>query len=792
VETQGAGKSSLEFSRLLAWALIVFTGTTGVATIAMCADSSADLSTLQEVVITAQRIEENAQHAALAITTISPDELLRAGVGRPGEMTALVPALQISDDTGPYSIFYLRGVGNFAANGLTDPAIRVNFDGVTVNRSGTGGLFYDLERIEVLKGPQGILYGRNATGGAINVISKRPMLGETHFDGAVDRGNYGSMRVAVMLNEPLGGASAVRLAANVTKHNGYMSDGTGDQNDAAARLSYNYAPSDAVSLLVVGDYMTQKGVNSGGTISGSSSSFLAAPRFNINQRYGLSSPQVTAYLASVPNGLDGRTFAPLQTNTFQDNKFGGVSATLDWKTSIGTVTVLPAYRKASVNYNLFASAVNLAENSTEALKSFEARLASDDRHELGYVFGLYSLTDSQNNPAFTVNQQAVLTFQQFFTEAKSRAAYANLTYAVTPTFRITGGARLTHDDKYFTATLHANTLICTRGFLACPNAAVLPYTLTTSVAPQSIPNGAGTITTLTIVDRTGAKASDVTYDKTTWRAGVALDLSDRNLLYANVETGYKSGGFFFTADANNAYRPETLRAYTVGSKNRFLDNRLQVNLELFQWNYSGQQINHVSRDSVGDAIFRTDNVGLATYKGVEVDVQARPVPHTLVTADVQYNNGRYDSFVYAVPNNNLGFSNGTGCPNLAVSATNYTVSCSGKQPPYAPRWTLGGSAQQTIPLAGAAKLVAAARAHYQSLTLTALDFLPIENQGSAASWDFDLTISARSDRYYLTGYVNNAFNRSEIQFSFAMPLSSAVSAILRPPRTYGICVGAHL
>jgi len=786
-------KGSLQASRVAAYIAgsMAALGCVMGLSAAAAADTVANTSALEEVVVTAQRVEENAQRAAIAISIISPDDLLRAGAGRPGEMTALVPALQVSDDTGPYSIFYLRGVGNFAANGLSDPAIIVNFDGVTVNRSGTGGLFYDLERVEVLKGPQGTLYGRNATGGAINVISKRPLLGHTEFEGSIDGGNYSSLRVTAMANAPLGETTALRVAANVIKHDGYMSDGSGNQNDGAARLSFIYVPSEALSLLVVGDYMTQKGVNSGGTISASDSSFLPGPAFGIDQRYGLSSAQVGAYLATVPNGLDGRTFAPLQTNTFQDNKFGGLSATLDWKTALGTLTVIPAYRKAEVNYNLFASAVNLAENSTETLKSFEARLASDEQRALRYVVGVYSLTDTQDNPAFTVNQQAVLTFQQFNTQATSRAAFANLTYALTPTFRLTGGARYTSDEKTFSGTLTANTLICTRGFLACPGAAVLPYSLTAPVAPQFIPNAAGTITTLTVVPRTGANASDVTTNKTTWRVGAAWDLTDRNMLYVNVETGYKSGGFFFTADANDAYRPETLRAYSIGSKNRFLDNRLQVNLELFQWKYHDQQISHLSRDSIGDTIFPTENVGLATYKGAELEVQGKPVPHTLLTADIQYNSGSYDSFVYTVPNNNGGFGNGTGCPSLAVSATIYTVDCSGKQPPYAPLWTIGGSAQQTMPLASGAKLVAGARVHYQSQTLTALDFQPVEYQANATRWDFDLTYAGQSDRYYVTGYVDNAFDKTEIQYSFVMPFSSAVSAILRPPRTFGVRAGVH-
>src|SRR5580658_2743055 len=209
---------------LMAAAALADPAASGAAATGSGSEASADQG-LTEIVVTAQRRVENSQRAAIAISTVTGEAISNANVTRPGGLTDLVPALQATDDTGPYSIFYVRGVGNYSANALSDPALLFNFDGVAVSRAGTSGFFYDLERVEVLKGPQGTLYGRNATGGAINVISKAPVLGEFGGDASVQYGNYSTSREDAALNLPMGDISAVRLAAFHVRHDGYMDDG---------------------------------------------------------------------------------------------------------------------------------------------------------------------------------------------------------------------------------------------------------------------------------------------------------------------------------------------------------------------------------------------------------------------------------------------------------------------------------------------------------------------------------------------------------------------------------------
>jgi iron complex outermembrane receptor protein len=371
--------------------------------------------------------------------------------------------------------------------------------------------------------------------------------------------------------------------------------------------------------------------------------------------------------------------------------------------------------------------------------------------------------------------------------------FGRLTYAVTDAFRLSAGVRWTDEDKDFSGTLASNNRICVvvgPFGPSCPTAVPFPFTGSTPAPPNYIPGPDGTIVTLTIVDNTGAAARDVSYRRTTWRAGAEWDLSDRNLLYASYETGFKAGGFYFS-NFTGIYKPESIRAFTLGSKNRFLDNRLQLNVELFHWKYTDQQISHLGRDQDGTIFFPTENVGAARMQGAELDLLFQPFANTRLGTDVQYLDAVYDEFVYSTPNTNNGIDNGTGCPSLAVTGVAYTVDCSDRRPPRAPEWTVNAGVEQRFPLGSGASLVAEARMHYQSETLTGAEFLPAQMQSGVAMTDFALTFAAREDRFHLTAFVNNAFDETALSGTFPTPFSAFMTGTLKPPRTYGIRAGAR-
>jgi iron complex outermembrane receptor protein len=752
-------------------------------------DASAAVG-LQEIVVTAQRREESLQRAAIAVSAITGDALRAAGVTRPTELTALVPSLQVATSAGPYSLFYLRGVGNFNGNALSDAAVAFNADGVYVGRpSSTTGFFYDLERLEVVKGPQGTLYGRNATGGAINVISRQPALGEYNGNVVGEYGNEDTLRVDGAVNIPIGTKAAVRAAATHVEHEGYANDGTDDQDDTGARLSFRVDPTESLKIVLLGDYFRQKGNGAGSTIIANNGPF-PGPAINVDDRLGLSSPQVSAFYSSQPTQISGRTFVPLAVDQFLDNDYWGLSSTIDWQSSAGTLTVIPAYRAGNLDFLTTTPGFQIRQLEDDAQTSIEARFASNDAHALRYLLGVFYYDESNDVPGYFVNSQANASFQDYHADTTSKAVFGRLTYAFTDAVRFTVGARQTSEDKDFRGTFISANRICLAGLFACPTSAPFPFAVFTPPAPDFNPAPDGTITVLSTISKTGASAQSASYDRFTWHAGADWDITDRNLLYTSFETGFKAGGFFFSGDAG-VYRPESIRAFTLGSKNRFLDNRLELNAELFHWKYSDQQISHLGLDSFGTVIFPTENVGSATFKGIELELQFRPLSATLLNADVQYLDANYDDFVYTTPNLNGGVSNGTACPNLGAPTTVYTVNCSGFRPPNAPEWTINLGVEQTFPLSNGSKVVAAVRGHYQSETLTGLEFSQVEIQDAYTLVDASVTFAGAEDRYFLTAFINNAFDETIVGNTFPPPLSFFTVGSLRPPRTYGVRLGVQ-
>jgi iron complex outermembrane receptor protein len=212
---------------------------------------------IEEVVVTAQRREENAQRAALAITALSAETLAERGISNAEDLPAVVPGLQVGGDgTGAVEV-NIRGIGSTNNTEVGDPAVAFNIDGVYMARPrAASGVFYDVQRIEVLRGPQGTLYGRNATAGGVNVITNSP----THeFDGGfqIEVGDYGLFRTSGVLNAPITDQLMVRGAFQMQQRDGYTDNSpVGDYNDEqvqAGRLSVLWEPTSTFSIQLTGD-----------------------------------------------------------------------------------------------------------------------------------------------------------------------------------------------------------------------------------------------------------------------------------------------------------------------------------------------------------------------------------------------------------------------------------------------------------------------------------------------------------------------------------------------------------
>ena len=356
-------------------------------------------SQLQEILVTAQRREESVQRAAVPVSVVSGDQLALAGVTQVEDLSRLVPSLQIAPAAGPYTLFYLRGVGNFNGNALSDAAVAFNLDGVYVARpSSTPGVFYDVDRVEVLNGPQGTLYGRNATAGAINVLTKDPDY-VLSGGGEIEGGNFSNFRATGDVNLPVNDWISVRGAFQIVSRDGYMDDGTDDDHSQSGRIKVRFDFNQDLRLIVGGDYTHEGGTGGGASLLTGPNQFVGG-----NPWLGNTSAAAGAVYASTLVFSAGNTLSPLPIDSqaaahcsvyeqnhpgtgcpldgnsvFQDNNYSGVYGDLTWTTAAGTLTVIPAYRHSSIDYMSPEAGFRIDQIETDDQTSLEARFALNMR-----------------------------------------------------------------------------------------------------------------------------------------------------------------------------------------------------------------------------------------------------------------------------------------------------------------------------------------------------------------------------------------------------------------------------
>ncbi len=345
-----------------------------------------------------------------------------------------MPGLSVSLGGGTNQT-YLRGVGSFATDASAESAIAYNINGVYISRpSGVGPIFFDLERVEVLKGPQGTLYGRNATGGAINLIARRPAR-ELSGEATVDVGNFDARKVTGAIGGGVTDTLSLRAAAQYSKRDGYLTDGYDDQDSVAARLSALWEPNESTSLLVTGEYVD---VDSQGEVTVKRSTLTPVPSDPwAGPSVGNVQQPPTAF---IPGGTR------INNDGFNDIKVGAVSAQLDVELSGATLTFIPAYRDTDVAYLTYTPGFYFRTDEGSKQQSYELRLGNNG-DVLKWVTGLYYFDEDQtqiyNLQARPIQESTVNTPLQ----TRSYAAFGEVTYSLTDGFRLIGGLRYSNDEK---------------------------------------------------------------------------------------------------------------------------------------------------------------------------------------------------------------------------------------------------------------------------------------------------------------------------------------------------------
>ena len=781
--------------------------------------ATAPESGIAEIIVTAQRREESLQKAAVSIDAVKGSDLIDRGIRAASDLTKAVPALSVPSAGGNTASIFIRGVGNITTSSYNDPAVTPNYDGVVLGR-GSGvfaSAFFDLARVEVLKGPQGILYGRNATGGAINIIPARPEIGRNSMGFNLGFGQFNAVDVDAHVNLATSANSALRLAGALTSRDGYNRDGTDDAKRQSLRAQFLIEPSSDLSLRVGADYTHIGGLGLGGNYIGG---FLPGPNgytfipSGLDPSEGLNTPASNAFRRQNIGAPAFAFLSALNAEQKQDTTYWGVNAELNWQTSIGKLTVIPAYRETKDDTSFYGPGFNTAITKEKVNQtSFEARLAGKVGIVDYVVGGFYFNEKINSNNEY--NQEFVLPIVRYDHKTNSYAAFGQLTAHLGDKLRLVGGARYTHDKKSIDGLINNFITFCgglppglitppgsfAQGCATPGNIPYYPNFLTTGETVnwlttngwipagstdqpgyQVFPlvNGVGAIlkTYNPVVDTKS-------FSRVTWKASAEFDVTPSSLLYATVESGYRAGGLMMT-ESKTSYKPEFITAYTIGSKNRFLDNRVQLNVEAFIWKYRDQQITYFTVDTSGTLINSVENAGKATIKGFDADLVVKPMRGTTLSGKVQYLDTNYDNLhlFTAPPRDNF------ACPftftgGSAGGAPVKDFNCSGNPLLFSPKWTVNLGIEQVVPLGTDLELVGSVDTAWRDSQFGAFEYLDFARIPAYWTTDASLTLRKADNGLSLTAFVRNLENKRRDVAPYSSPIGVAIGHFTAP-RTWGV------
>lgn len=608
-------------------------------------ETAAPATNDQEIVITADRTGlRSLQDTPIAVSVVGGDLIDAQGLDTIKDLAPYVPNLAVSRNVAG-SIISIRGIGS---NGGSDPSVATQVDGVYIANSTAFTDFFDVQRVEVLRGPQGTLYGRNTTGGLINIISRKP---SSQFGGKaqLSYGNFNSFDASGYVTGPIAGeALTASLAATYRRRDPFFNNiapGGHDldsANNGGARFQARWQVTPDIDATTRIDY-------------------FEASQFIESYDHLLAPVPFSAPLA---NSLVG-SYRSVAVNGDQtlDLKTGGISEEINWRLSdaitLSSITAWRKYKATAFNDNDATEVNALYFRSEGDTKQFTQEIDLRYKGErLSGVAGVYFFKATDNPVSHVDQPPSVATpanrsaIRQAAPEIKitSIAAFAQLNYKILPTVSLIAGARYTSEktdlDQNFTAT-----------------------SLNPPILGANLPG-------FPIVF--SAKEKDNAF---TPKFGVEWNITDDAMFYASATRGFKSGGF--NGQATNpltaGYAPEFIWSYEAGLKTEWFDRHLRANFTGFYYDYKDLQV----RQLLGPGNSIIANAASATVKGLEMELSARPMDGLTLTAIGSYLDARYDKFPTAAVSN--GFAAFT--PNKTCVGPTCTTNAAGNYLNDASKWS---------------------------------------------------------------------------------------------------------
>lgn len=761
---------------VLCCASVIALASVAVPAFAQTADPAVADETVSDgdIVVTAQRRAERLQDVPLAVTAMSGDDLAKRGINDASRLQLMTPGLTWGQQ-GADSFPAIRGVRTQLVSAQTDPVIGFYLDGIYQSRTQQHSIpLFDIARVEVQRGPQGTLYGRNTFGGNISVITQKPT---DKLEGGFNAtaGNYSALQFDAHLNIPVTDGVQLRVAGYHSQHSGYVSSTANpdvrfnDENQTVFRGSLKLEPSANLEVLLHAGYWDRNDAG-GGAYGYKTVGTLVVPSTGVRSILGSPyaiNPSVrdgSVLIAGVNSGVavtgdeyhvqwDYQPYQHLREK-YVDGQIsydlGGVALT-----SITGYTNFSSHRSGDLDQSAvvfpaagvasgFAGSGIQAPNTKVKSFSQELQLSSTNNSSpLVWIVGAYYLHDQIDetySQVYTAPTATALgTRSRTEIDTKAYALYGQATYSIVPdTLRLIAGVRYSDETKNyyisnFTApvgTFNFNTQTATRG---------------------------------------GGQAK---YNKVTWRVGAEYNVTRDNMVYATISTGFESGGINNnTANAliPQSYAPQNVTAYELGSKNRLADGKVILNLSAFYNDYKNLQITIL--DQVTNLSYYA-SAGAGRAYGAEFEVRT------------ELASGFHADFTAALLN--AKFTNYTR-PNPFGNTP--TVNLAGNDIPMSPSLKATASVYYDADLGGKGTLTPRVDLLY-STSYYATDYNTVlDHQDGYATLDASLRYSPESEAFYIEAFGNNLTKKAVI-YSATLGSAARIQESFSPPRTYGVRVGA--
>jgi iron complex outermembrane receptor protein len=677
----------------------------------------------ESIVVTARRRAEKLQKVPVTVTVIGGARIQRDGLNNLQDIAATVPEAQFrTNSTNNSRTLFVRGVGTISTSPGVEPSVSTVVDGVVLARSGQATLdLVDVAQVEVLGGPQGTLFGKNASAGVINITTAQPTP-DVHGWGEADY--FGSGGDEYRFTGGVTGALAPALSGNLS----FLTDGydgnvrnlydnktvNGYRRDAV-RGKLRYQPSDALDVtLAVDDARSWDKVPNGVFVASAQDGFPGGTAVPNRKLAALLAAQ--GILAGANNTAISNN---VTTNADDDN--GGVALTAAQKLGDYTLTSISAWRlwhdAHEQDYDQ-TSAPPVGEpqlDDTGVLNfdqlSEEVRLASPKGGLVDYVVGAYGLKTEQKEiydrsyaPAGTPALVRVRGQNDYGTDGDNAAVFGEANINLTPDFRLIAGARAVHDDVHFYADRVSSSLVAVTG-----------------IRPSFVARGS------------------TAHDDYSDRVGAQYDISPDANAYFTYSRGYKGPAYnvFFNMAATDtqALKPETNNSFEVGVKSTWLDGRVLADFSGFIEDFSNYQANFY--DLVDAAVVqRLINAGSVTSRGVQANVTARPVERFWLGVNALYD----DAYIVRF-----------NCPAQASASCDVN----GQPLPFAPRFKLDATAQYAAPLSDRYELRFASDYVWQSKTQNQLSETPDTVQPAYGIWNGSMSLLNTASSWRVSGVMRN-------------------------------------